>query len=149
MHIFLDNFHQGGKYSSQIASYQAELRWEGKFTDQKYLYNTSLYTDYLNGDISSGSGKNNERANIVHKKYTPCGGANHSAENCCKKIRKDKEKLVRLVIGKTSRLSIHLRNVLDTDLKIILLLNVQNQLQITRNGKNMSVSVKGIIVHWK
>ena len=28
MHIFLDNFHQGGKYSSQIASHQAELRRE-------------------------------------------------------------------------------------------------------------------------
>ena len=26
MHIFLDNFHQGGKYSSRIASHQAELR---------------------------------------------------------------------------------------------------------------------------
>ena len=26
MHTFLDNFHQGGKYSAQIASHQAELR---------------------------------------------------------------------------------------------------------------------------
>ena len=26
MHIFLDHFHQGGKYSSQIASHQVELR---------------------------------------------------------------------------------------------------------------------------
>ena len=25
MHTFLDNFHQGGKYSAQIASHQAEL----------------------------------------------------------------------------------------------------------------------------
>ena len=32
MHIFLDNFHQGGKYTSQIASYQAELRTEEKLT---------------------------------------------------------------------------------------------------------------------
>ena len=37
MHTFLDNFHQGGKYSAQIASYQAELRREEKFTDQKSL----------------------------------------------------------------------------------------------------------------
>ena len=37
MHIFVDNFHQGGKYSTQIAIDQAELRREGKFTDQKYL----------------------------------------------------------------------------------------------------------------
>ena len=35
MHTFLDNFHQGGKYSAGIASYQAELRREEKFTDQK------------------------------------------------------------------------------------------------------------------
>ena len=33
MHIFLDNFHQGGNYSDQIASHVAELRREGKFTD--------------------------------------------------------------------------------------------------------------------
>ena len=25
MHILLDNFHQGGKYTSQISSHQAEL----------------------------------------------------------------------------------------------------------------------------
>ena len=35
MNTFLDNFHQGGKYSAQIASHQAELRREEKFTDQK------------------------------------------------------------------------------------------------------------------
>ena len=28
MHISLDNFHQGGKYSTQIASHQTELRRE-------------------------------------------------------------------------------------------------------------------------
>ena len=30
MHTFLDNFHQGGKYSAQIASHQAEQRREEK-----------------------------------------------------------------------------------------------------------------------
>ena len=35
MHTFLDNFNQGGKYSAQIASHQAELRREDKFTDRK------------------------------------------------------------------------------------------------------------------
>ena len=34
MNIFLDNFHQGGKYYSQIVSHQAELRREERFTDQ-------------------------------------------------------------------------------------------------------------------
>ena len=33
MHTFMDNFHQGGKYSAQIASHQAELRREENFTD--------------------------------------------------------------------------------------------------------------------
>ena len=45
MHTFLDNFHQGGKYSAQIASHQAELRREEKFTDQKSLNISSLQTD--------------------------------------------------------------------------------------------------------
>ena len=35
MHTFLDNFHQGGKYSSQIPIHQAELRREEEITDQK------------------------------------------------------------------------------------------------------------------
>ena len=30
MHKFLDNFHQSGKYSAQLASHQAELRREEK-----------------------------------------------------------------------------------------------------------------------
>ena len=39
MHKFLDNFHQSGKYSAQIASYQAELRIEESFTDKKlYIF---------------------------------------------------------------------------------------------------------------
>ena len=44
MHIFLDKFHLGGKYTAQIASHQAELRREKKFTDQKNLYQLHLYT---------------------------------------------------------------------------------------------------------
>ena len=57
MHIFLDHFHQGGKYIAQIASQQADLRREENFTDQKYSFITYLHTDYLNLDSSSGSGK--------------------------------------------------------------------------------------------
>ena len=69
MHTFLDNFHQGGKYSAQIASHQAELMREGNFTDQKYLSISSLQTDFINIDSSSGFGKNNERSNLVHIFY--------------------------------------------------------------------------------
>ena len=59
MHIFLDKFHQDGKYNTQIAIHQAELRREEKFTDQKSLSITSLQTDYLNLDRHLGSGRNN------------------------------------------------------------------------------------------
>ena len=59
MHIFLDKFHQGGKYSAQLASQQAELIREVTFTDQNSLSISSLQTDYLNLGSSSGSGRNN------------------------------------------------------------------------------------------
>ena len=91
IHIFLDNFHQGGKKSAHISSHQAELRREEIFTDQKSLSITSLQTDYLNLDSSSGSGRKEDRSNLVHKKCTFCGGTNHSAEKK-KKIRKHKGK---------------------------------------------------------
>ena len=64
----------------------------GTFTDQKYLRITSLHTDYLNLDISWGSGRNNERSNLVKTKWNVFESANHSAEECFKRIRKDKEK---------------------------------------------------------
>ena len=76
MHIFLDKFHQGRKYSTQRASQQTYLRRD----DQKYLSISSLQTDYLNIESSSGCGKYSEIANIAHKKCNFCGGANHSAE---------------------------------------------------------------------
>ena len=42
MHTFLDNFHQSGKYSAQLASHQAELRREEKLPDQSFLNISSL-----------------------------------------------------------------------------------------------------------
>ena len=42
MHIFLDNLHQGGKYSSNLAIQQVELRREEKFIDQN-LYPLHIY----------------------------------------------------------------------------------------------------------
>ena len=59
MHILFDKFHQGGKYTAQIASHQAELRREEIFTDQNSLSILYLQTDYLNLVRSSGSVKNN------------------------------------------------------------------------------------------
>ena len=92
MHTFLYNFHQGGKYSALIPSHQAELRKEEKFADEKDLSILSLQTDYLNLDRSSGCGRYSKIANNVQTKITFCGGSNNSAEKCCKRIRKEKEK---------------------------------------------------------
>ena len=44
MHTFLDNFHQSGKYSAQLASHQAELRREKLYPDKKCLNISSLQT---------------------------------------------------------------------------------------------------------
>ena len=60
MHKFLDNFHQDGKYSAQLASHQVELRREEKFPDQKCLNISSLHTDYMNLDNNvSGPSRHN------------------------------------------------------------------------------------------
>ena len=69
MHIFLDNFHQCGEYSAHISSRKAELRREVNFTDQISLSIKSLHTDYLNLDIISGNGKNNEREILFIKNH--------------------------------------------------------------------------------
>ena len=79
MHTFLDNFHQGGIYSDQMASHQEELRRKEAFTDQKSLSISSLQTDYLNLKSRSGFGRNSQREKTVHTKCTFCGYVDHSA----------------------------------------------------------------------
>ena len=71
MHILLDNFHQGIKYTAYIASHQAELIKEENFTDQKSLSISSLQTDYLNIDNSSVSCRK-IREQIVFSKNSFC-----------------------------------------------------------------------------
>ena len=90
MHTFLDNFHQGERYSTQISSHQEELRREENVTDQKSLSISSLQTDSLHLGGSSGIGRNSEISNTVQTKCTFCGGVNHYAEKCFKSIRKEK-----------------------------------------------------------
>ena len=117
IHTFLDEFHQGGKYSAQIYSHQAELRREEKFTDRKYLSISSLQTDYLNLDSISGFGRNSERENVFHKKWNFCGGTNHSSENVSKgSDRKGNS----CAAGESDNRQTELtpRNVLNVDLKI-------------------------------
>ena len=92
MHTFLNNLQQGGKYSAQIASHHAELRRDEKLTDQKSLEISSLQTDYIDSDISSGFGRDSERAHANQTECTFCRGVNHSTEQCFKRMRKEKEK---------------------------------------------------------
>ena len=118
MHIFPDNFHQDGKYSAQIASHQTDLRREETFTDQKSLNISSLQPDYLNMDSSSAFGRNSDRTNNVLKKCTFCGGTNHSAEKCFKRIRQEKEKARADDTLDNRGMERTHRKILDVDLKI-------------------------------
>ena len=67
------------------------MRREKTFTDQKSLNISSLQTDYLNLDSSSVLGRDSEKAHDVQTECTFFGGVNHSAEQCFKRIRKEKE----------------------------------------------------------
>ena len=58
MQNFLENVQKGGKFSTQIATHQAELGREEKIIDQKLLSISDLQIDYLNLDNSV---RNNER----------------------------------------------------------------------------------------
>ena len=61
MHILLNKFHQGGNYTYQIESHQEKLRREEKLLTKNCLSVSSLQTEYLNLDRSSGCGRNNEK----------------------------------------------------------------------------------------
>ena len=64
-----------------------------------------------------------------------------------KRIRKEKEKLARLVICTTYEWNLRLRNVLDVDLKITELQNIRRHQMILRNGESKYVVMKKVIVH--
>ena len=119
MHTFLDNLHQGGKHSAQIANRQAELRGEQKFTDQKSLNISSLKTDYLNLDSSSsGSSRHNEIVHSVQEKCTFCGGNNHSVDFFPKGLERKRRNLARLMFHLTEIRNVRLGNALDVNLMI-------------------------------
>ena len=133
MHTFLDNFQKSGKYSSQLASHQAELRREEKYPDQKCLNISSLQTEYLNLDNSlSGYSKHNEKANSAQTKCTYCGLSNQSAENVLKRSENKKRKLVLMILRQTKIPIVQLGNALDADPKIILSKNVPNHLKTAK-----------------
>ena len=148
MHTFLDNFHQIGKYSAQLASHQAELRREENYPDQKCLEISSLQTDYLNMDNSvSGYSRNNQKAHYFQTKCTFCGLNNHSVEKCFKKFERKRKKLARLVFHLTKIQIVQHGNDLDADLKIILSQNVSSHLKTVRKDASLNVLRKKVIVH--
>ena len=99
MHTFLDNFHQSGKYSAQLASHQAELRRGENFRNQTCLNISSLQTDYLNLDNSvSGSSRHNERAHSVQTRTHFVDLITILWKNVKKKSESKRIKLVLLVL---------------------------------------------------
>ena len=148
MHTFLDNFHQGGKYSAQLASHQEELRREENFPDQTCLNISSLQTGYLNIDSSvSGSSKHNDRAHSFQKKCSFCGLNNHSAEKISKGLYRKRRKLARLMFHRTGIRNVRLVNALDVDLNITWSQNVPIHQKIIKNGESKYVLIKKLIVH--
>ena len=117
MHTFINNFRQGGKYSTQIANHQAELRREETFTDEKSLSIPYLQTDYLNLDIISGCGRNSEREKMFIKSALFVEVLITLQKNVSKGSEGKNKKPVRLVIWTTDKQSGLLENVLDVDLK--------------------------------
>ena len=83
MHTLLYNFHQGRRYSPQIASHQSELSRED-FFDQKSLSLSALQIDYLSLDNSV---RVIERANSDHSKLSHCGGS-HPTKRYFKRQKK-------------------------------------------------------------
>ena len=84
-----------------MASHQAELSREGNFTEKKYLSISSLQTDDINPDGSSGCGRNSKIENNVQTKCTFCGDSNNYAEFFSKVSVRKRKKLVRPVICTT------------------------------------------------
>ena len=148
MHILLDKCSRHNKYSAQIASHQAELRREKRVTDQKSLSISYLQTDYLNIDISSGSGKNSERENIVLAKFTLLEVLTILFKKI-KRIRKDKEKA--RVAG-----DLYKRRTQRTTCKYFkcgyedhLISKCPKPPKDNEKRQKKSISVKGVIVHCK
>ena len=148
MHTFLDNLHQSGKYSAQLASHQAELRREETYPDQKCLNISSLQTDYLNLDNSvSGSSRHNERSHSVQKKCTFFELNNHYAGFFSKGSDRKRKNLARLVFHITKIRIFQIGNDLDADLKIIWSQNFPSHLKTVRKDAILKNLRKKVIVH--
>ena len=140
MHTFLDNFQQSGKYSSQLASHQAELGREEKYPDQKCLNISSLQTDYVNLENSlSGSSRHSDKEILPRQSAHIVDFLTILWKNVSKKSEKKKRKLVLLVLHLTKIWIVQLGNTLDADLKLILSQNVPSHLNKVRKDASLKI----------
>ena len=65
---------------------------------------SSLQTDYVNIYGRSGFNRDGERAHNVQTECTFCGRVNYSAEQCFKRIRKEKEKARAVDVSSNSQM---------------------------------------------
>ena len=147
MHIFLDNFHQGEKYSAQRDIHQAELRKEETFTDQKSLSILSLKTNYLKLESSLGFGKILREQILSRQSALFVEVPTILQKNVSKGSESKSKNLVQLVIWTTDKQNARLVKALHADLKIIQLRNVQSHQKRMRNGKIKYILVKEVLVH--
>ena len=108
MYTFLDNYHQGVKYSAHMESHQDYLRREEKIVDHKSLSISALQINDLNLESSV---KNTERASLYQSRCSDCGGS-HPTENTLSNIEKILE-----IINKTS-ISVTLIIIWVMDIKV-------------------------------
>ena len=144
MLTFFVNFHQGGKYSAQIARHQRELRREKIFIDQKSLSVSSLQTNYLNLDSSSSFEGKVKKQKLFRQIALFVEVLINLQKNVSKGLDRKRKNLVRLVIRTTDEQNGHLGNVLDVDIKITYLQNIQSHQKILKNGKRKYVLIKKI-----
>ena len=116
---------------------------------QKYLSIPSLQPNYLNLDISSGSGKNSERVNHAQKKWTFCGGANHSEDKYFKKIRKNEEKCRAAGDSDKWRTERTPRKCFRCGSEDNIIDKFPKTPKDNKNDESKYFSVKGVIVHHK
>ena len=108
---------------------------------------SSLQTDYLNLDSRSGSGRDSERAHAVQTECTFFRGVNHSAEQCFKRIRKEKEKACAVDVSSNRHMECPPRKCFKCVSEDHIIVNVPSHQKIMRNGESKYALMKKVIVH--
>ena len=102
----------------------------------------------MNIDSSSGSGRNNERENLVQTKCTFCGGTKHSAKKCFKD-KKDKDKARELGDFYTKQTERPPWKCFKCDSVYHIVAKCPKPPKDNKNDERKSVSIQELIVHGK